>query len=44
MGLVHVTRKGRLLNTLEKYYMYETAHPGVHMDITYEIQLNPYLI
>jgi hypothetical protein len=37
MDVVHVARKGKLLNILEKYYIRESAYPGLHIDGTYEI-------
>jgi hypothetical protein len=41
MNIIRAGRKGRHLNTLEKYYIYKTSRNNLHMNDTYIDTHNP---
>jgi hypothetical protein len=41
MDVIHVTGKGRLLNTLERFYIYDLSKNKLQMNDTYTDTYNP---
>jgi hypothetical protein len=41
MDIIHTTKKGNLLNTLERFYIYDLSEKKLQMNVTYTVTFNP---
>jgi hypothetical protein len=43
MDIVHIEKKGSMLTTLERYFIYRETQKGIHINDKLTVQRNPFL-